>query len=398
MASEYSPFSPGQPVGSDLFTGREDELKRLFKHTNAASQGRFSVVFLTGERGIGKSSIASLTRYAATSLHNMLTAHVFLAGVHAVDSAVQNVFDRLLNESRNGKWSDRIHDLFTRYIKEVGLFGTQISFAPKPEELQRLTSSFDDALAAVYSRVSDDASGIMLVLDDINGLARSAEFANWIKRFVDTVSTKEPPLPLFLMLVGHEDRRRELIQGHESLARVFDVVDIRPWSDEEVAKFYQKAFGSIDMVIDDVALDIMVQYTGGLPVIAHEIGDAVFQLTEANGKVTSRLATHAVMRAAHIVGLKHLEPKVFEAIQSKRYRSILATIASERGLFKRGEVLNKLEEEERRVVDNFLQKMKGLDVLEQVPAEGPGYWRFTSNLHHIYFMLQSHELSGGRPG
>ena len=178
MPSEYSPFSPGKPVGSDLFTGRDDELKRLLQHTSAASEGHFRVVFLTGERGIGKSSIASLTRQAATSRYNMLTAHVFLAGIDTVDLAVQNVFDRLLKESHNGKWFESLERLFTRHIKEVGLFGTQISFAPTPEDLRHLTSSFDDALAGVYSRVSDDASGIMLVLDDINGLARSAEFAN----------------------------------------------------------------------------------------------------------------------------------------------------------------------------------------------------------------------------
>ena len=384
-------------MGSDLFTGRDDELKRLFQHANAASDGHFRVVFLTGERGIGKSSIASLTRYVATSQHQMLTAHVFLAGIDAVELAVQNVIDRLLNESRNGKWSERLQNLFTHHIEKIGLFGTQISFSPRPKELKRLTSSFDDALAEVYSRVSEDASGIMLVLDDINGLAQSAEFANWIKRFVDTVSTKDPPLPLFLMLVGHKDCRRDLIRGHESLARVFDVVDILPWSDEEVTKFYQKAFGSVGMTVDDIALKIMVQYTGGLPVIAHEIGDAAFQLAEAKETVTSGLAANAVLRAAKIVGLKYLEPKVFEAIQSRRYRSILATIASEPGMFKRGKILNKLDEGEKRVADNFLQKMKGLDVLEQVPAEGPGYWRFTSNLHHMYFILQSHGLGDGGP-
>ena len=42
----------------------------------------------------------------------------------------------------------------------------------------------------------------MLVLDDINGLARSDEFANWLKSFVDTVATAKKPLPLFLLLVG----------------------------------------------------------------------------------------------------------------------------------------------------------------------------------------------------
>ena len=120
----------------------------------------------------------------------------------------------------------------------------------------------------------------MLVLDDINGLARSDEFANWLKSFVDTVATAKKPLPLFLLLVGLEERRRELIANHESLARVFHLVDIRPWSDEEATEFFSKTFQSVGMTVEDDALKFMVRYTGGLPVLGHEIGDAVFRVTE----------------------------------------------------------------------------------------------------------------------
>ena len=324
----------------------------------------------------------------------MLTVHVFLAGVTASSEAVRLVFDKLLKDSQDTNWYTEIEDLFSKHVTEIGLFGARVGFAPKPDALEQITRSFDEALATVYDRISSESQGIMLVLDDINGLARSDEFANWLKSFVDTVATAKKPLPLFLLLVGLEERRRELIANHESLARVFHLVDIRPWSDEEATEFFSKTFQSVGMTVEDDALKFMVRYTGGLPVLGHEIGDAVFRVTE--GEVVGPAAvTSGVVRAARIVGSKHIEPTVIEAIKSAKYKSILGKVSASDMVFKRSEVLEELGSGERSVLDNFLRKMRDLGVLEQVSDSGPGYWRFTSILHRLYFLLQSRVADAG---
>ena len=388
MVSEYSPFTPGQPVSPELFVGRSVEVERLAGYAADAANDRFQVAFLSGERGIGKSSIASVIRSIVEHRYNMLTVHVFLAGVTSTEKAVELVFDRLLKDSQDSNWYTEIEDLFKKQVTEVGLFGARVGFAPKPDALQQITQSFDEALATIYDRISGHSQGIMLVLDDINGLARSDEFANWLKSFVDTVATAKKPLPLFLLLVGLEERRRELIANHESLARVFHLVDIRPWSDEEAEEFFVRTFTSVGMTFADDALDFLVNYTGGLPVLGHEIGDAVFRVMEGE-VVGHKTVLSGVVRAARIVGSKHIEPTVIEAIRSAKYRSILRKVSAKDMVFKRSEVLEELGSGERSVLDNFLRKMRDLGVLEQVPDHGPGYWRFTSVLHRLYFILTS---------
>ena len=120
-----------------------------------------------------------------------------------------------------------------------------------------------------------------MILDDINGLSTSTDFANWLKSTVDEITTSSQTIPLCILVVGLEERRRELINGQPSLARVFELIDISPWSDDEAAEFYQRTFQSANAKIAEPELSSLVRFTGGLPVLAHEIGDAVWRTAQS---------------------------------------------------------------------------------------------------------------------
>lgn len=92
---------------------------------------------------------------------------------------------------------------------------------------------FAPALRNLVRELGEQHHGILLVLDDINGLAESADFANWLKSLVDEIATARDPLPLCVLLVGLPERRHSLVTLQPSLARVFDLVEMEPWSDGE---------------------------------------------------------------------------------------------------------------------------------------------------------------------
>jgi len=69
-------------------------------------------------------------------------------------------------------------------------------------------------------------NGRRLILDDINGLAGSAQVVHWLKSTVDELSISQPETRLCILIVGLEERRQVLIQYQESLARVFSVLNI----------------------------------------------------------------------------------------------------------------------------------------------------------------------------
>jgi hypothetical protein len=171
---------------------------------------------------------------------------------------------------------------------------------------------------------------------------------------------------------------------------VFDLVEIRPWSKDETWIFYQTAFSRVGMETEEVALDLLARYAGGLPVLAHEIGDAAFNLDQ-DGRIDESDALQAVITAADTFGRKYLEPQVFRAIRSTRYRSILRKLAREpfKEEFQRSEALKGLSSEEVKVFDNFLRRMSQLNVVSRDNERGAGAYRFANFLHYLYFWMEA---------
>lgn len=396
MTKEYSPFTPGVPVPIDFFVGRIHELSILTEKAKAATQGRLQRVFVYGERGIGKSSLCQMARVFAERESNVLGVHVFLGGVTSLTEMTRRIFDRLIKDSIDRPWYEKVKYFLGKHVKEVGLLGNfgplgvNIEFKADEKELEGLVNGFAVSLGNLIQQLKDTQKGLMIILDDLNGLANSLEFANWLKSLVDEIATSGRPLPLVLVLVGLPERRSQLFQAQPSLARVFDPVKIEKLSEIETKNFYKQSYSQVGVNISDEALEILWHSCGGYPALAHEIGDAVFKI-DSDNYIDRRDAGDGILKAADVIGQKYIEPQVFDVIRSEKYRSILRKLAKEplETEFRKKEAIKNLDDTERKVFDNFLQKMKKLHVLVENKDLGSGGYQFTSDLHQLFFWLQA---------
>ncbi len=392
MLPDYSPFTPGSPVPIELFVGRENELRRLSDHLNAASKGIPRIAFLSGERGIGKSSIAAYIKHFAERRHSMAAVQVLLGGADTVSQLVQRVFTSVLEECVSKKWSEKVKSLFGKSVHSLDFFGIKLQFTPEPKQLEGLQAHFAKALHQLITQLKADsqATGLLLILDNINGIAESKEFADWFKILVDQIATQYHPMPICILLVGVKERRASLARLNPSLARVFDLIDINPWSDGETKTFFQEAFGSVGHRIAPEALNLLSRYTGGIPAVAHEIGDAVFKVN--TDKMVDRMdAIRGIISAALVIGEKHIHEKVVKAVRSKKYQAILRKIVGSSDLnnlsLERKSLLAMVPESEHQLVSNFIQRMKKLGVLLDDSGRERGFYRFSSHILSVYLYL-----------
>lgn len=391
---ENSPFVPGSPVPVELFVGRSKQIEQLIQYSKQSLSGKQENVFLVGDRGIGKSSLASFLRYYVTTHENMLGIHVFLGRVSTLEEMVRHIFEQILKETKGQTWFKDITKFFGKYIKEIGLFGISVSFVPPEEDLKELVRNFPEALNNLLKKIKKQKRGLFIVLDDINGLAEKEEFANWYKSFVDEVATHYKEFPVFIMLIGLPEKRDKLSKLQPSLMRIFSVVEIEKLSDEEVEDFLTKAFEKADMKVESGAMELMVHYSSGLPILMHEIGDATFWIDE-DGIIDKKDAIMGVLAATEKVGQKYLDPKVYRAIRSERYRSILRKLGNEHLVrtFRRKDVEAKLTESEKKVFHNFLKRMRELGVIETDIEKGRGVYRFVNEIYPIYIQMESERTS-----
>ncbi|MDI6736118.1 MAG: ATP-binding protein [bacterium] len=385
-----SPFYPGQPVPVDFFTGRIDEIKRIARAIGQVESGKPLSVFLTGEYGIGKSSLAGFMRYYSEKNNHLIGIHVLLGGANTIDELATKTVEAVINSQiYEPTITTKIRNALSKYIGEQEFLGFKINFEALKADAPNLSHGYLPFLRDLFSRLRENGiKGIMLILDEINGITGNPQFAHFIKSLVDENALQKEPLPLMLMLCGVEERRREMIQHHQPIERIFDIVEIKPMDSNEMRDFFNKSFGSVSMQVQDTSMNLLCYYSAGFPKIMHLIGDTVFWV-DRDGIVDENDAVNSILISAEEIGKKFVDQQVYNALKSKDYHSILEKLGKEKFdlSFNVKNVEKGLSDTEKKKFNNFLQRMKRLNVLKS--GDKRGEYIFNSLLVRLYIFMNS---------
>ncbi len=385
IKTKESPFSPGRPVQPEYFVARIKEIQRLERAVKQVISGRNENIFITGQRGIGKSSLAGFIKYLAEKEYGLIGSHCFLGGVGSVEEAMGVVFEKLLQDCIDKSLFDRLRGIFDSYIEGVTLFNVGVQFTKNKGKLMTLVDNFLPALRKVYDEARKNGrKGLILILDDLNGISDVPQFSQFLKSRVDELASSGRPLPIFLILVGLPERREQLIKHQPSVARIFDVIDLPSMSNSESEDFFNNMFNGQNITVNGEALSLMVGLSGGLPMLMHEMGDAVFWKNDDN-RISEKDAIEGVTEAAQVVGRKYIDHQVSKILRSKTYTSILRTIHKKAplgGMFNRQQILEALPSTEQNNFDNFLQRARRLGIIRMMGTRGE--YKFVNPLHQLY--------------
>ncbi|MBI5178946.1 MAG: ATP-binding protein [Nitrospinae bacterium] len=392
-----SPFSPGQPVPVELFAGRQEQIERIMtRGVGQVALGKPYAIFVQGEYGIGKSSIASFVQWRAEREYNLHGIYVSLGGCKNLEDVAEAVLKATF---RSGAFDPKRFEQIRNFLADLGtqdMFGFSLNLAALKAHAPSLTSHMGmlEFLSETKKRLEQTGvKGIFLVLDEINGIASDPQFANFLKGLVDTNAISGNPLPLLLMLCGVEERRRELIKAHQPIDRIFDVVEIPTMTEGEMAEFFLRAFAEAKMTIEEGVMPLFTYYSAGFPKIMHLIGDSVYWL-DKDGIIGMKDATGAVVEAADELGKKFVDQQIMKALRTEEYRSILDKIAlaamggtQPNPYFMKEDISSKLTDSEKKKFNNFLQRMKKLKVLRLGDVKGE--YIFNIRMVWFYIYLQS---------
>lgn len=386
-----SPFYPGQPVPIDFFTGRLTQINSISRSLHQTENGKPQAIFLSGEYGIGKSSLAGFTKFIAEKNNNMIGIHVFLGGINKLEDLAAKTVETILREQIiKEKTGEKIKNALSKYLGKQELFGFSINFEALKSDSLNISKGFLPFLINLFEKVKEDnIKGIYLIFDEVNGITKNPNFAHFIKSLIDENALSKKPLPLMLMICGIEERRREMIQGHPPIERIFDIIDIEPMSNEEMREFFQKAFKSVNIEIDQDALELICHYASGFPKIMHIIGDILFWNDDDN-RISLVEASQGIFQAAEEIGRKFVDAQVLKALHSKDYKSILGRVVETPVLkFKKIEIERKLSTAEKKKFHNFLQRMKKLNSIKSTER---GEYEFNNRMVPLYLYLNQIKL------
>jgi hypothetical protein len=399
VIEKKSPFYPDQPVPVELFVGRKSELNRITERgMGQVKQGKSVSFFVRGNYGIGKSSLARYLAWEAEAQHDIFPIYAQLAGCKSLDDVAVAILQATIDtELYNPKrWKEHLGKFLGDFIGEAEIMGFGYNFEKLRRKAPELVSHHGllSFLRAIHSRLKQNKfCGIFLILDEINGITSNPDFAQFLKGLWDTnaIQKEEAQVPILMMLCGVEQRRIELINAHEPVNRIFDVVDIDSLSMDERLVFFRRTFDSVFLKYEDEAIERMAVWSSGFPKIMHLIGDTIYWLHTDGDVITSTEASYGIKAACEIIGRKYFEPNVLHALQSNDYISILKKVAdilnkSWRTVFTRMELKSTLSPKEERKLDNFLSRMKKIHAI--IPTGIQGEYRIINNMIFMYIVLK----------
>ncbi len=390
-----SPFYPGQPVPVELFVGRKDQIDRIMvRGVGQVSAGKPVSMFIQGEYGIGKSSFAGYVQTAAEKDHNLYGIYVSLGGCRDLEDVASALLEEIVKSGAlHPTLGLKFADFFSEYVSKLEFFGVSLNMESLKRDSRNLSTPTGllSFLRELKTRLEKSGiKGISLVFDEINGITSNPDFAHFIKGLVDSNALAREPMPLLLVLCGVAERRREMIQSHQPIDRIFDIIQIDLLSDQEMAEFFTKAFNKVRIPVSEDAMRWLTKYSAGFPKIMHLVGDAAYWL-DRDGKIDEKEATLAVITAADEVGKKYVDQQVLKALRSEEYHSILRKIAEmspSSMTFNRADIVSGLTDKQKKKFDNFLRRMKQLKVIRQ--GESRGEWVFINRMVALYIWLQEH--------
>ncbi len=391
-------FQPDTPVNPENFEGRKDIIEECMFGLNQAVNSYSKHFFVTGKRGMGKSSLASYIKECAKRKYKMVGVHVYNDGVHTTEDLITHIIEETLKEIASEKWSDKIYDKFKNHVESMDFLGCSIKFKPQDETLiKHVKNNFASFLVDLIKHF-DDKNGIFIVIDDINGLTDTPEFAFWYKSFADSLATNfRGEANIAIMLTGYEEKLEKLYYHNPSFTRIFKHLYLNPLSDVEVAEFYKNSFKKLNVEIDENALKEMVYFSSGFPTMMQEIGAGIFWNIDEEEKIDKEIALAGIIRAGEEIGFKYLKPALDSSIRSEKYLSIfnklgydyLDNYPGEEYTFRKKEFIEKLDENESKVFSDFLRKARELGIIEFTGAKKSGHYKFTNNLYSLYFAINS---------
>ena len=313
-------FDPQQTASPDFFVGQADKINKIFDLGNEAMDEKTKIAQIIGQRGIGKTSLAHFCKHKLQKELQGIGFHIYLGG----DAGAKNdhdfftkVIEQMVEESafvQSKRLLQRILEFLSKYVKvTIPVSKLQIEVAnisEHPEKpIPKDTIEFFNFICDFSNHIfANSNSGlIILILDDIESIAETPFFAQFLKELVDKNFTSNYQHSRLLVIPCCSLMSfTSIVNYNPSARRVINQIKIGKLNNKDVTHFFDRAFSKLSYNLDKEAMKNLVFFSCGCPRLMHILGQAVIYTSHKSPSKPSLLGTedifHSVIKASEIAG------------------------------------------------------------------------------------------------
>lgn len=385
-----TPFQPSNPVRPENFKGRSDIIHKIIRYIPNALNNEAQHFFLTGNKGMGKTSISDYIINYVEDEYNLATSYTSNKGNNSIDVLATKILINLLNNMPKESRRKKVKTWFGEHVSELKVIGTTLRFNVDPQKQEKIKQDFIIYLNQAYEDLKKRYNGIFIVIDDINGLSDSHEFVEWYKQLADTIIVdKHYQIPIYFLLIGYPEKFDKLVEQETSFGRIFYTDNIDELTDQEVEEFFKDTFQTIGVTIEDQALKLMTQYSSGVPLTMQQIGDSIFWNLTKN-KITISEAKNGIKEAAQELQKRQIR-RVLTHVKTPEHEKILLKMGENKlSKFTQQDIKEILTPQEQEILPEFINKMLQIDMIKIIDEwNNTTEYEFTEKTFYTYYNITS---------
>ncbi|WP_122445824.1 metallophosphoesterase [Pseudomonas viridiflava] len=310
-------FQPAKEISDpNRFSGRKSQVEKgaelLLSNDN---------IFIHGNRGIGKSSLARQLSLIASGNNELLRSIgseladenfdyviCFLTRDSSITNINQLLYRLLIDENALAQWNELLG------LREVGTYDLGDTLNPK------LVSDFWGRVAKCATLSSN---GVAVFIDEFELIDNHNGFASLIKA---------NPGNCVFIVTGIGQTEKELVRDHKSIERQLDTgkLEVPNMSEDELRLIVAKAqeYISSEIVFEKTAVDHLVQIVNGHPYLLHLVGKHALSLAFKNKKnlIDKSTLEEALQHIASSRADRSLEDRYLKAIGNSHQRETVLRI------------------------------------------------------------------------
>lgn len=394
MPKKINPFKPNSPVPIGMFAGRVDELLLLEGGLHQTRHGEPSNFLITGDRGIGKSSLLLFAGSVASGTvdgidhgkFDFVVVNVPISDKMGLVTLIKILETHLSREIGKTELARKFLEDTWNFLQRVKVMDSGVDRAERDSEEEILIDKFAHSLAKTTLRITGDdqgerkRDGVLIILDEADNATPDIRIGYFIKSVTESLQRYGCNNVMFIV-AGLPETVEKLKSSHESSLRVLHPMKVKELAPKDRKFVVDRGISHANKInaeatqITDDAKEQISTLSEGYPHFIQQFAYCAFDKNQDSTIDTNDVLDSAFASGGAIdaIGSRYYESDFYDKIKSDEYRQVLAIMAKRMNSWvKKSEIRAELKGAETKLT-NALQALTSRKIVLRNPAKDGEY-------------------------
>jgi hypothetical protein len=345
---KINPFKPNSPVSAGMFAGRINEIKLLEQALHQTKFDQPSNFLITGERGIGKSSLMMILKDFSSGKFetlehgkfNFLTINIVISERMSLLTFIKLIERNIKRELGKVEAIRSFMNSTWDFVQRIKIMDSGIDQLNVTEDSDLVINDFSYSLSETCNRIinpekgEDKKDGIVFIIDEADNACDDLHIGYFFKVVTELLQQNGCQNIMFIV-VGLPEISAKLAKSHESSLRIFNHIRVKELNPTDRFYVIDKGIEEGNRINDEktsISEDAkrhISTLSEGYPHFIQQFAHTAFEYN-TDGEISSEDVLEGAFKdggAIDAIGSRYYASDFHSKIKSDEYRQVLGIMA-----------------------------------------------------------------------